>query len=162
MIILRTAAAAVISLLVVSCATVPPEQVSVSGALPTGQRYTVVQPDKSAAPPALAGIEACLQAVGMTPAMSAKAMVQVAHALRPARSMVLLAGEDAVRRGPKPNARRDREELTLTVTDRSSGALLWRGAVLRTLGKTETGGDATALVPPLCAAIKAPPAAASR
>lgn len=162
MIILRNAAAAAISLFVASCATMPSEQVTVSGALPIGHRYAVVQADKLAPPLALAGIEACLQAVGMASGTPAQAMVQVAHALRPARSMVLHVGEDGAPRGPKPNAKRDREELALTVTDRSSGALLWRGAVLRTLGKAEMVGDGTALVAPLCAAIKAPPAAGQR
>lgn len=162
MITLRTAAAAATSMLVAACATVPPQQVNVSGALPTGQRYAIVQPDKSAPLPALAGLEACLQAAGLAPGTPAQVMVQAAHALRPARSQVLRAGEDGVRRGRRPSPARDQEELALTVTDRASGALVWRGAVLRILGKAETAGDGTLLVTPLCAAIKAPPEAGQR
>ena len=147
-----------------ACATLPPQQVVVSGALPGGP-YAVVQPDKDApAPPALAGLEACLQSAGLAPGKPASTLVQVSHAVRPAPAAVLRAGEEPPRsRGSRS---RDREELTLALTDRVSGELRWRGSVLTVLGKRESPGDGTALVAPLCAALKggltAGPAAARR
>lgn len=138
-------------LLLAACAAVPPQQTTIAGTLPGG-RYAVIQPDKEATP-ALAGVEACLRAAGLTPGQPAASLVQLAHAVRPAQAAVLRVGEEASRsRAPR---KRDREELILTLTDRASGEPRWRGSVQRLLGKRESAGDGTALVDPLCAALKA-------
>jgi hypothetical protein len=148
----RCSALACLILPLAACATVPPQQVVVSGTLPGGP-YAVVQPDKDApAPPALDGIEACLRTAGLAPGKPATTLVQVSHAVRPAPSAVLRAGEEPPRaRAPR---RRDREELTLALTDRVSGELRWRGSVQTVLGKRASAGDGTALVAPLCAALQ--------
>lgn len=151
-----------------SCATVPPQQVETSGTVPTGRSYAVLQPVKDAPPlPALARLEPCLGEAGLQPLPADRAgppqvLVQAAYVIRPARSMLLRAGEALPRKGHAPARKRDSEELALTLTERETGAVLWHGAVVRVLGKAEAQGDGAALAGPLCAALRGAPAAGSR
>jgi len=159
---LNTAAAsALLSAVVTGCASLPPQQVSVAGAVPADRSYMVTQPVKDApALPALAGLESCLQAAGMHVGTPPQALVQAAYSLRPANALVLRAGQDAPARAKRTGNKRDREELVLTVTDAAAGNVLLRGAVARVLGKGEAAGDGTPLVAPLCAALTNPAVAA--
>lgn len=143
--------------LLAACATVPAREVALSGALPAPGGYRLVQSDTAAAAP----LAVCLGNAGYAERQPAALLVQVAHAVRPARAQVL-RGTDEPARGPRVGARRDQEDLTVAFTDPASGALLWRGAVKQRLRKGETPGDGTALVEPLCAAIRDGRAAAAR
>lgn len=124
MITLRTAASAAPFLLLAGCAGGPVQQVTLSGTVPAGARYALVVPAGDGAPtPAAAALEACVRAAGLVPGQPATVLLHSAHALRPARAAVLRTGEDPPR-GRGPSRRKDREELTLTLTDRASGAVL--------------------------------------
>lgn len=164
----RLAVLAATALCLASCATVPPQQVTTSGTVPAGRSYAVLQPVKDAPPlPALARLEPCLGAAGLQPVPAGRAgppevLVQAAYVLRPARSVLLRAGEEPPRKGHAPARKRDREELALTLTERETGTVLWHGAVVRVLGKAEGPGDGAALATPLCAALTGAPAAGSR
>ena len=155
------------TLLVAACASAPTQQGSVTGTIPAGRPYRVVGSAKDAPPlPALAGLEQCLQSAGMQAGLPPLALVQAAYTVRPAQAQVVPGANDPDRKPPPGGRKRDREVLTLTITDSTAGTELLRASVARLLGKGETPGDGTALVAPLCAALTAPaadrPAAASR
>ena len=156
--------AAFAPLALAACASVPAQQVQVSGALPPAGRYVLVQPDPAGSAqvgPAAAALEACLGSAGFASGQPAALLAQIGHAVRPARAQVVLAGTEPARTGRKPGARRDQEELTLALTDPATGALLWRGTVLSLLRKGEQPGDGASLVAPLCGALTAGRVAAS-
>lgn len=140
------------------CATVPAREVAVSGVLPAGGTYALVQSDTAAAGP----LGGCLGSAGYREGRPAALLVQVAHAIRPARAEVLRGADQSESRHRHAGARRNQEALTLALTDPASGALLWRAAVIQRLRKGEQPGDGTGLVAPLCDAVRDGRAAAAR
>lgn len=158
-------AGATLTLLLAGCATGPNQTIEVSGRLPPLGAMVLVQPDKTAAAPAAGAVTdavaACLGAAGYLAGQPATTFAQVAHAVRPARAVLVRGGSEPPR-GRRASAHRDREDLTLAFTDPATGALQWRGTVTRQLRKHESAGDGAGLVGPLCATLRYGPAAAPR
>lgn len=164
-IVVRSLPAMVAPVLVAGCAGAPTERVEVSGGLPPAATVMLVAPDSSQAvtgSPAAVAALACLASAGLESGQPGNVLVQVGHAVRPARARVVPGATATEQPRHQPGAKRDQEELTVALSDRSSGALLWRGAVFRPLRRSEQPGDGTALLTPLCQALRSGPAAASR
>ena len=149
--------ALIASLSLAGCTAMPARDIALTGALPAPGGYRLVESDTAATAP----LTACLDSAGYAAAQPAALLVQVSHAVRPARAEVL-RGKAEPGRARRAGARRDQEALTLAFTDPASGAELWRGAVIQRLRKGEQPGDGTGLVAPLCAAVRDGRAATAR
>lgn len=145
-----------------ACATVPRTDTSLSGAVPAGRVYALVDGTRyfgtSELP--LARLEQCLSAAGLSRGSSADVLVQVSHAVRPAKARVLAAG-DASAAPRHLRSERDREELVLVLTDPASGAVILRAAAARTLRKGEAPGNGADLAGTVCGLIPARAGAAA-
>ena len=138
-----------------ACATVPRIETSLSGSVPAGRAYEVVDGTKyfGASDVPVQPLEQCLGAAGLAKGSAPDVLVQVAHAVRPANARILLADDTVPRRRPRSGD--DREELVLAVTDSASGALLLRATAARTLRRGETAGTGADLAATLCGLIPA-------
>ncbi len=137
------------------CASTPAIETALSGALPAGKTYALVDAGKyyGTAPLPVAAVTECLSQVGMKPAAGAETLVHLAATVRPVRSRVIVGEEGSAR---KFRSAKEREELVLGVTDAASGALLVRASAARVLS---AGGQPPAddvLPRALCGVLSAP------
>lgn len=154
---------ALASLLAVGCTTTPNQQLEVSGRVPPPGAIRMIAADgNDELRAATDAAHTCLAQLGYTEGQAAALLLQLAHAVRPARAQVVAGPGQPIGPARRGSARRDQEELSLTFTDPATGALLWRGAVSRRLGKGEAVADGAGLIPPLCTALRDGRAAASR
>ena len=140
-----------------ACAAAPKLETSFAGAMPAGRTYALIDGTGhfGSADLPFALIEPCLAAAGLTPAVPADTLVQLAHAVRPANAR-LIRPEDADAKPRRVPAAREREELVLALSDPASGTLLMRASAARTLARGESAGSADALADAVCGLIVPP------
>ncbi|MFT4025387.1 MAG: hypothetical protein QM676_01100 [Novosphingobium sp.] len=108
-------------------------------------------------------ISQCLTDIGLREAEMPGYLVQFSRAMRPRKTLVLLAARDAAAAGPTPrNLKRGRtaEFAALTVSEMSSGKVVLNVQVARKVSRK--AADPNLIVRQLCAAIRQSAAEAGR
>lgn len=118
-----------------ACASAPALETSLSGTVPAGRTYALVDGTKyfgSADLPAEA-LTQCLAKAGLTPGARPDTFVQIAHMARPANSRLLPPGAEPAGKARHLHAKDNRDELVLAITDSATGTLLTRASAAATM-----------------------------
>ena len=138
-----------------ACASAPALETSLSGTVPAGRTYALVDGTRyfgSADLPTEA-LAQCLAKAGLAPGARPDTFVQIARVVRPANSRLLPPGAEPTGKTRHLRAKDNREELVLAITDSATGTLLARASAAATMRPNATAGSGPDLVQAVCGLI---------